>query len=92
MIFQMRGHLMRKRKVYDDDDGRTIANMNIDGMPWYDSNTEQLKKENRGKTPEFSKKEMRGVYWGALKAGFFVVLIFAVIYFIVIFLLTRVWK
>ena len=44
---------MRKRKVDDDDDGRTIANMNIDGMPWYDSNTEQLKKENRGKTPEF---------------------------------------
>ena len=25
---------MRKNKKYDDDDGRVIANMNVDGMPW----------------------------------------------------------
>lgn len=25
----------KKRKQYDDDDGRTIAPMNIDGMPWH---------------------------------------------------------
>ncbi|MFA5561700.1 MAG: hypothetical protein WDA00_03590 [Eubacteriales bacterium] len=25
----------RKKKEYDDDDGRTIANMNVEGMPWY---------------------------------------------------------
>ena len=25
---------MAKKKVYDDDDGRVIANMNVDGMPW----------------------------------------------------------
>ena len=25
----------KPRKQYDDDDGRTIANMNVDGMPWY---------------------------------------------------------
>ena len=32
------------RKQYDDDDGRTIVDMNVEGMPWYDS---QLKKEKR---------------------------------------------
>lgn len=26
----------RKKKQYDDDDGRVIAPMNVDGMPWYD--------------------------------------------------------
>jgi len=26
----------RKRKQYDDDDGRVIAPMNVDGMPWHD--------------------------------------------------------
>lgn len=25
---------MGKKKKYDDDDGRVIANMNVDGMPW----------------------------------------------------------
>lgn len=25
----------RKRKKYDDDDGRTVADMNVEGMPWY---------------------------------------------------------
>ena len=23
------------RKTYDDDDGRTIVDMNVEGMPWY---------------------------------------------------------
>ncbi|MBQ5757852.1 MAG: hypothetical protein IIV93_04975 [Clostridia bacterium] len=32
------------RKQYDDDDGRTIVDMNVEGMPWYDS---QIKKEKR---------------------------------------------
>jgi hypothetical protein len=27
--------IKRKRKVYDDDDGRVIAPMNVEGMPWY---------------------------------------------------------
>lgn len=26
----------RKVKKYDDDDGRTVADMDIDGMPWND--------------------------------------------------------
>lgn len=24
----------RQKKVYDDDDGRVISSMNVDGMPW----------------------------------------------------------
>ncbi len=31
----------RKRKQYDDDDGRTISNMNIDGMPWYNGRSDE---------------------------------------------------
>lgn len=26
--------MARERKKYDDDDGRVIANMDIEGMPW----------------------------------------------------------
>lgn len=25
----------KQKKRYDDDDGRTIADMNVDGLPWY---------------------------------------------------------
>ena len=27
--------MARQRKQYEDDDGRTIADMNVEGMPWY---------------------------------------------------------
>lgn len=27
--------MARKKKTYDDDDGRTIVDMNVEGMPWY---------------------------------------------------------
>ena len=34
------------RKEYDDDDGRTIVDMNVEGMPWYDSRIKKEKKKN----------------------------------------------
>lgn len=36
-------------KQYEDDDGRTIADMNIQGMPWYHEET----------TPRMSRAESR---------------------------------
>lgn len=82
---------MKKRKEYDDDDGRTIANMNIDGMPWYDRRTEALKDENGGELPELTRKEKFGFYAGVLKAAMLVVLAFAGVYFLLIFILTKLW-
>ena len=34
----------KKKKHYDDDDGRTIVNMNVDGMPWYQPHADKNKK------------------------------------------------
>lgn len=59
----------RKKKQYDDDDGRTIANMNVDGMPWYEPNKED--KEKRRKRMEelkISRKEKRAMIMGAYLA------------------------
>ncbi|MDO4543636.1 MAG: hypothetical protein Q4C01_03695 [Clostridia bacterium] len=36
--------MARKRKVYEDDDGRTIVPMDVDGMPWY---AKRMRKEER---------------------------------------------
>ncbi|HQC54940.1 MAG TPA: hypothetical protein PKX91_04360 [Clostridia bacterium] len=48
----------RKKKQYDDDDGRVIAPMNVDGMPWYIPDTKP-KDSIKSSEPnvEFSKKD-----------------------------------
>ena len=27
--------MAKQKKTFDGDDGRVVANMNVDGMPWY---------------------------------------------------------
>lgn len=50
--------MAKKPKQYDDDDGRTIANMNVEGMPWYDK---QLKRESRAQArAELADRVARG--------------------------------
>jgi hypothetical protein len=50
--------MARKPKQYEDDDGRTIVNMNVEGMPWYDA---QMKKERRAQSKaELQEKIARG--------------------------------
>ena len=74
----------RKKKQYDDnndDDGRSITNMNVDGMPWYTGRHEENTARNKDKTVSEENKEkitltkkeefalMRGVVLAALLAG-----------------------
>ena len=76
------------KKTYDDDDGRTIVNMNVEGMPWY-------RPENPdGPTnpPEhLTKEETRAAMWGALKAALLVAGIFALGFFLFILFCDKVW-
>ena len=39
----------KKRKQYDGDDGRTVADMNVEGLPWY---VQKREKPPAGETPE----------------------------------------
>jgi len=46
------------KKQYDDDDGRTIADMNVEGMPWYHAEQRRL---NRAQSrAELQEKIARG--------------------------------
>ncbi len=59
----------RKKKVYDDDDGRTVANMNVEGMRWYDPKKEEEKEKKRKvKELKISRKERRAMIIGAYLA------------------------
>lgn len=48
----------RKPKQYEDDDGRTIVDMNVDGMPWYDSRKRKAEREQS--RAELQEKIARG--------------------------------
>ena len=38
----------KKPKKYEDDDGRTIADLNVEGMPWYNPSAgKKVNKEDR---------------------------------------------
>ena len=77
------------KRQYDDDDGRTIANMDVDGMPWYSKRKRSVKKMPM---IELSKEERKGLYSGIFKAVALVALVFIVVFFLFIFLLTRIWN
>ena len=51
------------------DDGRTIANMNVDGMPWYSPGKRISRRKDREKPEDreevLTKQESRYYTWGA---------------------------
>lgn len=69
----------KNRHLPEDDDGRTIANMNVDGMPWYTGDRETQPESSSTGEP-LTKEQSRAYTWAAVKAGLLVVLIFAVVF------------
>ena len=65
---------MGKREEFEDD-GRTIADMNVDGMPWY---LEKREKQPEQEKIELTKEEGRAMMAGILKATLLVTLAFGV--------------
>lgn len=69
--------MAKKRKTYEDDDGRVIANMNVDGMPWYiRDNRPQVQRPAGNSGEKLTKEEERVMLWGAMKAGLLVAGVF----------------
>ena len=81
-------------RLPEGDDGRTIVNMNVEGMPWYQKPSPDAQpgddgvSGSRGDAPyQMTKEESRMYMWGALKAALLVAAIFAVVFFLFILLL-----
>ena len=62
--------MARKPRIYDDDDGHTIANMNVEGMPWYAPENPSLGEKDAPERPTtpLTREESLFFTWGALKA------------------------
>ncbi len=80
----------RKKKEKFIDDGRTIANMNVEGMPWYID--EAQKKQAESSEPvEMTKRETRAAIGGVLAATLLIGLVFAIGFLIFILFCVFVW-
>lgn len=81
----------RKKKEYADDDGRTIANMNVDGMPWYNPNKEENdEKKKRMEELKITRKEKRAMILGAYLA-YLPMFLTAIVAFVIVMLLIALW-
>lgn len=80
----------KPKRTYDDDDGRTIAPMNIEGMPWYEPEAPERRPD--GTEPEpLTKEEARIYTLAAVKAGLTIVSVFGVAIYIFLLFCDKIW-
>ena len=86
--------MKRKRSpLPEGDDGRVIANMNVDGMPWYDARADRTGPTESGERTELrGRRQKMAALWGALTAAAVVVLLFGGVFFLVILLMDISWR
>lgn len=80
----------KKRREDFEDDGRTIADMNVEGMPWY-YRAQSDKAATGEQRDAMTREEQRMYTWAAIKAGLLIVLIFAVVFGLFIAFCDFVW-
>lgn len=81
---------MKERKRYEDDDGRTIARMDVDGMPWYIAKARQERSESR-EPLHLSRGERWALFKGVLAAVLLIGLAFVAAFTLFIFFADLVW-
>ncbi len=73
-----------------EDDGRTIVDMNVDGMPWYVPGDEDREK-GAGRHDEMSPEDFRTYRFAALKAALLVALVFGTVFFLFLLFCDYIW-
>lgn len=85
--------MAKQRKQYDDDDGRVIASMNVDGMPWYQRSQrfDRNKREQASDFSDLTKEESREIVKGAMKAALLIAGVFILAMLLFILFCLYVW-
>ena len=88
----MREDKINKITEDPEDDGRTIVNMNVEGMPWYVKGDENRSKgQDASGHEQMTDEEARLYKWAAIKAALLVVLVFGTAFFLFIAFCDFVW-
>lgn len=87
---------MDKTDRSNDDDGRVICDMDVEGMPWHDRRVRREERQARkaAKAPrgdQLTKSEARRFTWYAVLAGLTIVLVYAVVWILFTLFATQVW-
>lgn len=85
--------MSRQQKKYEDDDGRVICSMDIDGMPWHDKQVRrELAAAKKQSAPaQLSASEARRYTWYSILAGLLVVSVFSVTWILFVLFCTEIW-
>ena len=81
--------MKKQENAYAPDDGRVIASMNVEGMPWYAPSN--LSINSGGASSTLSKREARYAIWGALRAALTVVSVLSAGMILFVLFCTQVW-
>lgn len=81
----------KEKKEKFVDDGRTIANMNVEGMPWYNPSKDIVKSKSAQEFGDLTAKEKRAMMRGILGAALLVGAIFIGGAFLFILFCTKIW-
>ena len=85
--------MTKKPKQYDDDDGRVICDMDVDGMRWHDKSVrrEENAKRKVAQGERMTRSEARRYTWYAILAGLLIAATFSVTWTLFILFCTKVW-
>jgi len=87
--------MRRQPEEYDDDDGRVICDMDVEGMKWYDRRVRKEKRaERRTNLPagdQLTKSQARRYTFYAILAGLTLFAVYAVVWGLVLLFMTQVW-
>ena len=79
----------KERPEIEEDDGHVIANMNVEGMPWYRKNAKE-KKPNQPPL-DLSPEETRAAIGGMLKAAMLIAGAFIGVFLLFILFCVFIW-
>jgi len=86
--------MANQRKHYNDDDGHVIANMNVDGMPWYrrsEGFSWGNKQDSASDFSDLTKDETREIVKGAIKASLLIAGVFILAMLLFILFCLYIW-
>ena len=84
----------KKPELPEGDDGRTVADMNVEGMPWYTPKhllPKTERKQGDNSQPLLTKEESRYYTWGAVRAALLVVGVMCAGIILFVLFCTEIW-
>lgn len=79
----------KKRTIQDD--GQKVANMNVEGMPWFHDEVEEQELRARLEVPELNGRETRRLIFSSMLAALVIAGIFILALFLFLLFCTNVW-